>query len=391
MYSELKTLSIALFAFIFYSHSISGQVLNNPYRQEEEKKKTTVDYLSKYYNDTKKIGDMEISLNSFYSEPRYCKFELAEAVRIGQYVKVYFYLTNTLNPPRPTTGTDLNLTFGTRTSYDGIVYGCSAYSGEYDNGKPVTYKIVSLSCQGHNNSKETYANIAPQKTEKGCITFSGVPVNVKTLRELSLHFKYKIAYNNSSCEFAYTIKEMPIDQYILNERGINDLDCTVPISKLPKAYPGLYSSIQIESVVNEMDGYTETYVNFLNAQKKVVMTGISYEEGAEKRLNQLTIKSNNIHTPEGVCVGMSYQELCNLGAIYYRQWWTEKIKLNSAWFDIPTLTKEGNFFHKNITQRHETATISKSEDYITNSKLSKQYFSPNTQVTEFTYDLITNR
>lgn len=390
MNTKLKTLSIALFALVCFSHSISGQVFQNP---NIKQKKTTADYLSSYYKkDTKRIGEMEVSPDTyFYKEPRYCKFEIAEAVRIGPYVKVYFNLTNTLNPPRPTLGTDLNLSFSTKTSYDGTIFGCSGYSEEYENGKPVPYKIVALTCQGRNNSKEMNVNIPPQETVTGHITFSGVPINVKTLHELCLHFKYSIAYNKSSCEFRYFVKNMPIVQYIVNEHGVNDLDCTVPISKLPKEYPGLYSKIQIESVVNEMDGYTETYVNFINYKKEVVMTGISYEEGAGKRINQLVIKSNKIHSPEGAYVGMTYQELCKLGAVYYRQWWSDRIKLNSAWIDIPTLTAEGKSFHNIITRQHEMATRTKSDDYITQTKLSPKYFSPNTKVTEFTYDLITNR
>lgn len=388
MNSKSKTLLIALFALTFFSHSISGQVFQSP-RIQENKKKTTADYLSGYYTVNKKdIGNMKVFSSNFYAEPKNCKFEIGEAVRVGQYVKVYFFLTNTINPPRPIQGLDLNLTFRTQTPYNN---GCAAFSGEYDNGKLVQYKIENLSCQGHNNSTKTYANIAPQKTEKGYITLSGVPINVETLNEVDLHFKYSIAYKNSNAEFCYVIQNMPIEQYILNERGINDLDCTVPISKLPKKYQGLYTNIKIESVVNEMDGYTETYVNFLNNYNEVVMTGISYEEGPEKRISQLIIKSSKIYTPEGVYVGMSYEELCKLGAIYYRQWWTEKIRLNNTWFEIPKLTNWGEVFHKRITERHEWATSTKSEDYITKSQLGADYFVPNSKITEFTYDLKTNR
>jgi hypothetical protein len=72
---------------------------------------------------------------------------------------------------------------------------------------------------------------------------------------------------------------------------------------------GQVGKIRIESVVNEMDGCTETYVEFIYDKNEIMMTGVSYEEGEGKRLNQLIIKSNKIHTPKGVFVGIPYKEV----------------------------------------------------------------------------------
>ena len=183
---------------------------------------------------------MKVFSSNFYAEPKNCKFEIGEAVRVGQYVKVYFFLTNTINPPRPIQGLDLNLTFRTQTPYNN---GCAAFSGEYDNGKLVQYKIENLSCQGHNNSTKTYANIAPQKTEKGYITLSGVPIDAETLNEVDLHFKYSIAYNNSNAEFCILSPSIPPEADILKRPFMYDGHCKsisieeareriTPISKL---------------------------------------------------------------------------------------------------------------------------------------------------------------
>lgn len=113
---------------------------------------------------------------------------------------------------------------------------------------------------------------------------------------------------------------------------------------------GQVGKIRIESVVNE-----------------IMMTGVSYEEGEGKRLNQLIIKSNKIHTPKGVFVGIPYKEVILKGGELYRQWWNERIKLNNMWFNIEGLNATGQRALNYLTILHEKkwkpmAIISQKED-----------------------------
>ena len=402
MKTRLKIVAVILLAFLTFATSTNGQMYaKSKVKQKQPEELTTRDYL---LNPKQYVGKMKI-ISLYPNSNKQPEFKFHEAIREGQYVKVTFRITNTIDinrliDKRPSAD-NRNLCFKVYTNGD---FECEARSKEKDPkfGGYKKYPIGKISPQGKaGNAASFIYNLAPQKFIDISLYLSFVPINATEIPQLFIRFRDAIGTNPKEEEFSkscYVIENLPIKQFILNEHGISrldnhgtsKLDCTVPISKLPKSYKGLYSKIRIESVCNEMDGYTETYVDFINDKNEIMMTGISYEEGDGKRLNQLIIKSNMIHTPEGIYVGIPYKEVIKKGGNFYRQWWEERIKLNNIWFNIEGLNATGEKDFKYLTILHEQKMNDKG-DYITKGGFKEHHFQPNAKVSEFTYDLITNR
>ncbi len=183
----------------------------------------------------------------------------------------------------------------------------------------------------------------------------------------------------------YTFVDIPITQFTIQDRGVGNVDFTKPISMLPKKVPGLYDYMKKEEVVNEMDGYTETYVKFYYG-KELVMEGLSTDEGSQKVFDSVTYYSSRFLTPNGCYPGMPMQEWAEKGAYLWAQYFQEWTRLGDYWCPwngehadqtLRESMKLGYFieqFFIDFGREHDKA-MQKNEAAISKKALRKELFS----------------
>ena len=175
----------------------------------------------------------------------------------------------------------------------------------------------------------------------GCISLANIMMGTEHISDIHINLSAAIGRDASRKAFGFLLNTMPITEFVLKKGGLGNLDFTKPISQLPKSVRGLYDKFEVETVMNEMEGYEETYVNFtLNGKK--VMTGISDSEGTEKILSSLTAEAPIVFTPKGIYPGMPLKEAFARGVTFAREGWMEGLRENKYWMQYDaTMTPAG--------------------------------------------------
>lgn len=257
------------------------------------------------------IGDMLIRP---YGDNPNCGFQFVMARREGEYVNIYFYLVNKNNQP-------LNNLWMRNYGDDAV---------KANNLSGAAYQVARLSFGSQSSSEGLSTNIPAQGKVLGCISLANIMMGTEHISDIHINLSAAIGMDASRKAFGFLLNTMPITEFVLKKGGLGNLDFTKPISQLPKSVRGLYDKFEVETVMNEMEGYEETYVNFtLNGKK--VMTGISDSEGTEKILSSLTAEAPIVFTPRGIYPGMTVQKAFEKGAIYGREGWMEGLRENKYW------------------------------------------------------------
>lgn len=270
-------------------------------------------------------------------------FNIIRAYRYADAVKVEFCLINEDKVPLK------GLTLGTSGFYATEVV---SNIKENFGGFPIIeyYHIRELQWgkvyDYEGGRKITIHEIKPGESVHGWMLINDVDYKVKRFLGMSFKFRRNITTHYSKDVDVKTVffhaENVPIETFEISEKGVGRLDCSLPISKFPKRLYKFYDRIETEEIVNEMDGYTETSVKFYMGNE-LVMVGISTDEGAEKRLDQMNFYSKLITTPEGLAPGMPLQKFVEKGAYlkmqYYGPWWlVQGDNYISSW--------EGNWYEK---------------------------------------------
>lgn len=257
------------------------------------------------------IGDMLIRP---YGDNPNCGFQFVLARREGQYVNVYFYLTNKNNQP-------LNNLWMRNYGDDAVK--ATALSG-------AAYQVARLSFGNQSSSEGLSTNIPAQGKVMGCISLGNITMGTEHISDIHINLSAAIGMDASRKSFGFLLNKTLIHEFVLKQGGLGNLDFTQPISQFPKSVRGLYDSFTTETMVNEMEGIEETYVYFtLNGQK--VMTGMSDSDGAEKILSHITAEAPIVFTPKGVYPGMPLKKAFETGATFSREGWMEGLKENNCW------------------------------------------------------------
>jgi hypothetical protein len=249
-----------------------------------------------------------------YGDNPNCDIQFVMARREGEYVNIYFYLVNKNNQP-------LNNLWMRN-------YGDDAVKANSLSGAAI--QVARLSFGRQSSSEGLSTNIPARGKVQGCISLANVTLGTEHIADVHINLSAAIGANASRNSFGFLLNTMPITEFVLKKGGLGNLDFTKPISQFPKSVRGLYDKFEVETVLNEMEGYEETYVNFtLNGEK--VMTGISDSEGAEKILSSLTAEAPIVFTPKGIYPGMPLKEAFARGVTFTREGWMEGLKENNCW------------------------------------------------------------
>lgn len=292
------------------------KVLSTPSSSSQNQKKPAATVQKSTTAAQKPVGDIVIGdmLIRPYGDNPNCDIQFVMARREGEHVNIYFYLVNKNNQP-------LNNLWMRN-------YGDDAVKANSLSGAAI--QVARLSFGQQSSSEGLSTNIPARGKVQGCISLANVTLGTEHIADIHINLSAAIGANASRNSFGFLLNTMPITEFVLKKGGLGNLDFTKPISQFPKSVRGLYDKFEVETVLNEMEGYEETYVNFtLNGEK--VMTGMSDSEGAEKILSSLTAEAPIVFTPKGIYPGMPLKEAFARGATFAREGWMEGLKENNCW------------------------------------------------------------
>ena len=292
------------------------KVLSTPSSSSQNQKKPTTAVQKSTTAAQKPVGDIVIGdmLIRPYGDNPNCDIQFVMARREGEHVNIYFYLVNKNNQP-------LNNLWMRN-------YGDDAVKANSLSGAAI--QVARLSFGQQSSSEGLSTNIPARGKVQGCISLANVTLGTEHIADVHINLSAAIGANASRNSFGFLLNTMPITEFVLKKGGLGNLDFTKPISQFPKSVRGLYDKFEVETVLNEMEGYEETYVNFtLNGEK--VMTGMSDSEGAEKILSSLTAEAPIVFTPRGIYPGMPIKEAYKTGATFGREGWMEGLRENKYW------------------------------------------------------------
>lgn len=292
------------------------KVLSTPSSSSQNQKKPTAAVQKSTTAAQKPVGDIVIGdmLIRPYGDNPNCDIQFVMARREGEYVNIYFYLVNKNNQP-------LNNLWMRN-------YGDDAVKANSLSG--AAYQVARLSFGSQSSSEGLSTNIPAQGKVLGCISLANIMMGTEHISDIHINLSAAIGMDASRKAFGFLLNQTLVTEFVLKKGGLGNLDFTRPVSQFPKSVRGLYDKIETETVLNEMEGYEETYVNFMLNGKKV-MTGISDSEGTEKILSSLTAEAPIVFTPRGIYPGMTVQKAFEKGAIYGREGWMEGLRENKYW------------------------------------------------------------